>query len=839
MFKVKNGAAIRRLAARNMCANRARNLIAALAVALTAALFTALFTVGGGMIESFQRQTMRQAGGDGMAVVKYATDEIYAAVKDHPLIEEISYNRLLADSVDNAALLKRRGEFYYMDEVGMRLGFCEPTGGRAPQKENEIMMDTAALRLLGVEPREGAPVRLELTVHGRKLARDFVLSGWWAADPAFNVSIIVASRAYVDAHLDELYNSYREDMRMTGAINCYIMFKNSLNIEGKLARVIEESGLSMDPDAPNGIATNVNWSYLSANLSMDPSMLLALAAGALLIGFAGYLIIYNIFQISVMQDVRDYGLLKTIGATGRQIRALIRRQALALCAAGIPLGLLVGFLTGRVLLPVILRMTIAQGQAVAPAHPAIFLGSAIFALATVLLSAHRPGRMAAKISPVEAARYTGAEGKVRARRSARHGARIPAMALYNLGRNRRRTALTLCSIALSLILFNTAYTLSVGFDMDKYLGKFVDTDFIAGHADFFNSRYRGPESAASERMIESIRAQPGFEDGGRSYFTLGEGAFSVEDARATPEALQSGQIDGRPVASVYGLEDFNVGRLRVLEGEIDMEKLRSGRYILEGVLLDDHEQPIYDACAHFDVGETVVLYNRAGDGSLRRSEFEVMARVAARTYINTNGWYEEYCYYLPAETYLRLVEAPGVMNYAFNVADGSEAAMNDFLKSYTDAVEPLMNFSSRQTREAEFEGVRDMFLLVGGALSGFIGFIGLLNFVNSMLTSILARRREFAMLRSIGMTARQLREMLRCEGALYALGAAALSLSLGAVLSAVIGGGLLKNLWFFSYRFTLAPLFCAAPLLLILGALAPTCMLRRVEKRSIVERLRE
>lgn len=147
-------------------------------------------------------------------------------------------------------------------------------------------------------------------MHGRKLARDFVLSGWWAADPAFNVSIIVASRAYVDAHLDELYNSYREDMRMTGAINCYIMFKNSLNIEGKLARVIEESGLSMDPDAPNGIATNVNWSYLSANLSMDPSMLLALAAGALLIGFAGYLIIYNIFQISVMQDVRDYGLLQ-------------------------------------------------------------------------------------------------------------------------------------------------------------------------------------------------------------------------------------------------------------------------------------------------------------------------------------------------------------------------------------------------------------------------------------------------------------------------------------------------------------------------------------------------
>lgn len=205
-------------------------------------------------------------------------------------------------------------------------------------------------------------------------------------------------------------------------------------------------------------------------------------------------------------------------------------------------------------------------------------------------------------------------------------------------------------------------------------------------------------------MIESIRAQPGFEDGGRSYFTLGEGAFSVEDARATPEALQSGQIDGRPVASVYGLEDFNVGRLRVLEGEIDMEKLRSGRYILEGVLLDDHEQPSTtpaptSTSAKRSCSTTARAMEACGAANLR--SWRASRRAPTST---SNGWYEEYCYYLPAETYLRLVEAPGVMNYAFNVADGSEAAMNDFLKSYTDAVEPLMNFSSRQTREAEFEG---------------------------------------------------------------------------------------------------------------------------------------
>lgn len=140
-----------------------------------------------------------------------------------------------------------------------------------------------------------------------------------------------------------------------------------------------------------------------------------------------------------------------------------------------------------------------------------------------------------------------------------------------------------------------------------------------------------------------------------------------------------------------------------------------------------------------------------------------------------------------------------VMNYSFNVADDREAEMNAFLENYARAEEPMMNFSSKRTRSREFEDMRDMIVLVGGVLSAVIGLIGVLNFINSMLTSIITRRREFAMLQSIGMTGRQLRQMLTIEGLCYAGLATAISLVAGSALSLLIGRGLLGQLWFFSY----------------------------------------
>ncbi len=847
MYRVPNRKIIRTLSNRSFLSNRTRNGIAVLAIALTALLFTALFTIGSGLIENIQRQTMRQAGGDGMGVLKYITDDIYEDVKDHPLIKDISYNRILSSSVDNEELLKRHGELYYMDEVGIRLGFCEPIEGTTPKAEDDLMMDTRTAALLGVELKVGTPVSLILTVHGEQVTRQFKLCGWWEADPVFQVSILVASRAYVDAHQDELYNSYYTDSDLTGAINCYIMFHNSLGLEKKLSRVITESGYSQEDGAPGFIASNVNWSYLSTGLDVDAGTVTGVSLALLLIGFAGYLIIYNIFQISVIRDIRFYGLLKTIGTTGRQIKGMIRKQAFYLSVMGIPLGLLAGYLTGIALIPMIMEPSfyVADHYKVS-ANPLIFIGSTLFALATVWISTAKPGKIAAKVSPVEAVRYIDPDCRIRRRkRRLPHSAKIYRMAAANLSRNRKRTILVILSMSLSLVLFNTVYTFSLGFNMDKFLSKFVDTDFLIAHADYFNYRYSGPEDSLSESMIAAVEEYPGFLEGGRLYANIrGAECFTTQLEASDHTTDPVSELTGGVFSSVYGLEDLPLSHLEVVEGSIDWEKLKSGAYILEGVQETDKGELLWET-SHREIGEKVTLSNFKGtgesmtDNERKDYEFEVMAKVRIKYYTNSCMVHYDYSWYLPANVYLDMVSVPGTMSYAFNVSEGSETSMEAFLKDYTVSSEPEMNYSSKATRASEFSGMKDMILVVGGALSLLIGLIGVLNFINSILTSIITRRREFAMLQSIGMTKTQLLTMLMIEGLYYSLASGLVSLILGILLSLLVVRSLIDVLWFFSYHFTILPLLLVIPLLVAIGILLPAVVLRSVEKQSIVERIRE
>ena len=139
----------------------------------------------------------------------------------------------------------------------------------------------------------------------------------------------------------------------------------------------------------------------------------------------------------------------------------------------------------------------------------------------------------------------------------------------------------------------------------------------------------------------------------------------------------------------------------------------------------------------------------------------------------------------------------------------------------------------------KFESFQRMFLLMGGVLSFVIGLVGVLNFVNAVLTGILTRRRDFAVLQSVGMTGRQLKIMLVWEGLYYTLGAALLSLALCILAAPVVRPVLEGMFWFFSYHFTVLPALAAVPIFALLGSLLPLAVYGAVAKRSIVERLRE
>jgi len=475
--------------------------------------------------------------------------------------------------------------------------------------------------------------------------------------------------------------------------------------------------------------------------------------------------------------------------------------------------------------------------------PVIFIGAALFAVVTVLISIFKPGRIAAAVSPVELVRYTDATTKYISKlKKSTNGGKIHHMALTNLGRNKRRTVLVVISLSLSLVLLNTVFTLSRSIDMDKFLSKFVDTDFLIAHADYFQNHFYGPENQTAESFIQAVEAQPGFEEGGRLYGGRAE-MFAVEDEKNT---IQDYNINkhGDFMAAVYGLENLPLHRLELIDGELDFEKLSTGKYILEGVLLDDNNIPEMDSI-HFEVGETLTLHNYKGiseafvDREYTTQEFIVLGHVAVKHYSNSDRCVMDYNFYLPADVYKAMLAKPAVMSYAFNVSEDQEAEMEHFLKSYTDSIEPVMNYTSKFTTLHEFSGMRSTVVMIGGALSFIIGLIGVLNFINAILTGILTRRKEFAMMQSIGMTRKQLCSMLMYEGFYYAFGTCVLSLLLSTVFSLLIVKSFCGLLWFFSYHFILWPLLIVLPFQLVLGVTIPLISYAMTDSQSIVERLRE
>ena len=132
-----------------------------------------------------------------------------------------------------------------------------------------------------------------------------------------------------------------------------------------------------------------------------------------------------------------------------------------------------------------------------------------------------------------------------------------------------------------------------------------------------------------------------------------------------------------------------------------------------------------------------------------------------------------------------------------------------------------------------------MFLTMGGVLSLIIGLVGVLNFVNAVLTGILTRKREFAVLEAVGMTGRQLKTMLAWEGLCYTLLSLAASLVLSLTLGPLLGRAMNSVFWFFTYRLTLGPILLLFPVFALLGAFVPLAVYHWAGRLTIVERLRQ
>ncbi|MEG1968089.1 MAG: ABC transporter permease, partial [Clostridia bacterium] len=313
MLKVNNKKTIRKLAASSFRANKLRNLFAVIAIILTTVLFTGLFTVAGSLLSSMEESTMRQVGSNFHGGFKYLTAEQYDKLKTHPDIKSISYSVVLGVA-ENEKLAKRPTEIRYAnDEIEAAAMFSLPTTGRLPQNEDELATDSLVLERLGIPAELGQEVTLEYSVGGEKHTGSFTLVGFWQGDKLMSASQAWLSRDYVEKQLAGYAPENKSDP--VGTINAEVKFSNSFRIESKLINVIMDSGYT-----PDEIAYGVNWAYTGNSGSADMGTILGGAGAILMIVLCGYLMISNVFAISVAKDIRFYGLLKTIGTTGKQIR---------------------------------------------------------------------------------------------------------------------------------------------------------------------------------------------------------------------------------------------------------------------------------------------------------------------------------------------------------------------------------------------------------------------------------------------------------------------------------------------------------------------------------------
>ena len=838
MYKVKNGKIIRKIAVRAFKYNKTRNIIGLLAICLTAILFTSVFSIGMSALNSIQQTTMRQVGTQAHGGFKYLTMPQYEKLQSDSKIKDISYN-IIVGTAENPELSKLYTEIRYTEEKSAKWSFSMPTTGRLPEKENELATTVQVLDALGIENKLGESVTLEFTANGEKHKDTFVLCGFWSVD-----DVTVANQAFVSYEYankiapiwQSVPDKFGERSYESGSVNPTLWFSNSFDIEQKMEELKDRCGFGED------VSSGVNWAY--AGSEVDLTTVLLIAGILLLIMLSAYLIIYNIFYISVSRDIRFYGLLKTIGTTNRQLKKIVRKQAEILCLAGIPTGLIFGFLLSYVLVPVVMRITTIHNYGV-PINPSVFIGGALFTFITVMISCIRPCRYASRVSPVDAVRYTESNTGKRIKKKTRKITSL-GMAFDNIKRTPKKALSVILSISLSVILLNTAVTISRGFDMDKYIQNMVVSDFY-----ITDKTVTSP--VGGERRLDSITPEiagdvknfKGISEIGYTYMrqqmhTLSDEAYEnakkicEEYKENLPEKYVGQQIRDvyekhEIISSIYGVDGIAEDKLEICEGELDREKFKSGNYIIVSSFADD------GGGHYYDIGDKVTI----DFGNGKTKEYEVMA-IGNVTYALS----PQFSYLLGvdfivySDEFISQTGEVNALNIAFNAKDGEYDRVEEQVKNYCENINSGLDFKSRSTYADSFHDAQNMYLIVGGILSFILGLIGLLNFINSMITSISARQHEFAVLQSIGMTGGQLKKMLICEGGLYAAVSIGFTLTAGNLVSYALIMAISNQMWFFTYHFTVMPLIYSVAVLAAASVLIPIVCYNKMCKTSIVNRLR-
>ena len=844
----------------NLKVHRKRSMLLVLAIILTTILFTSVLEIGFGGMQSIQETQIRLSGLKADAELRFLDKEQFQQVQNSDLFESVG-GRVPIALMEGKTKLPI--EIDYLDKGGMEAYYISLEEGKVPEDENEVLLSEQALEELGIKKEVGSHVPVSFTMRNQEYNFDMRLSGWYKGNPKFNFMIV--SETFLEHNLEVTGDT---DKEVLGTYYASVCMKNTRNIEQELKGYVESLGAQTEnADGNNYVNVAVNPMLYSedGNTGIGLSIFFF---GALFI-LCGYLLIYNIFDIGVMQDIQQFGIMKTIGMTGKQIKRLMRRQMLLLSLIGIPIGLLVGYGLGALLLPAILKNWEYSEEEliiVQSAHPVIFVLTVLFVLLTVFLSMRRPTKKAAKYSAIETAKYIEVKKKI-AEKDIRS---IKSIARSNLQRNKKRTVLVFTSLILSIIFVNALWIISDSFDEEKYINAQMRRDYLVASTDTLNPSigYVKSSAALDENAIQELEKNSMVQNGTKLYkntvdnsdisFEWGSEGINIKQYRpnveidgvVTDEAITNyGSLtlteDERALCNVAGISENFVDKMEILDGEKNIEsikeKLRSGDYILAAVSKNTKGGYSSEALEKLpDVGEIVTIYKNGKP----LKKVEVLSQILvidseqiSGSSVTGAGTILGPWFYLGEDLFKELYGEGNLVNYSFDADEKDAPAVNRMLQDISEKFSDV-GFETTEQRYSEIENYKMLVRILCVLIGGILGVIGIVNLVNIIFTNLIVRNRELATFRSIGATKKQLRELIIRESVGYVFYAAIGGFILTTLISMTAVRGICSSIWLFTFQFTLLPAAIVIVLYLIIAIIASEAGIYLWEKGSITERLR-
>ncbi len=811
-----------RVAFDNMKYHKSRNILIGIAIILTTMLLFVVPTVGKGMID-LQFAATNRLYPAWHALYRNVDEDTVRKLAAH---HDISRYGLRSDA-GYMNLEEASVAMLYADREAMELYKMELDRGNVPEKGDEIVVSKGILEELGQQGDIGDTVKVPYQIfRGGELdltqQKEFRICGFLKDSKAsrkMRTYVALISEDFLRNEIVEEEIAFRFLLQIDDAGN-----PTTVEIEQKIQDIAVRFGI---PE--NDI--NINQDYLVANY-LDPIFIPAIIVIMAIIMLAGVITIYSIYYVSMNHRIQEFGRMKAIGATKRQIRQIVLREGMCIAAFAVPAGLLAGTLVSGKVLRMFANTNKSDDEIIKMIKEIlesgeiniytwwVYLLAAAVTVCTVYFSLVRPMHVAAKISEVEAMRMRDAGGKSKNRRKGYEYLTIGRLVCRNLAENKKKSVITVLAMAVTgVFLMVVATVLSCADPRESAEGSVVGQYEICSVIEENNKEH--PErkwsevqkdNPLNEALVNQVEELPGVE---------GVDVFSA--LHVSGELFMEGDMN-----SLNGIPEKYADELEknIVKGKATYEELKSGdKIIVDRGLLFFYPD--------LDVGDRLNLTVHDGDRTFEK-EFEIAAIGEYRSGL-TN-----YAYLIMAK------EAVDQMSEYNSSKSFHVFGEKDYDPKLHEALKEIVDASGRielTTWKEHYESWKSSQTVTSAACYIFLGIlavISVMNLVNTMINSVRVRKKELGMIQAIGMSDSQLMKMLQLEGLFYTMGTLLISVGIGSLAGYPVflyakSQGLFEIR---TYHYPVRAAVAVAAALLLVQFLLAAGIALSVRKDSIIERIR-